>query len=172
MCLQTGAGGATSQSGPPPMRFQFLRNFGISESDLARPDVGELLVKRFAERAAEHTPPVQQTGDLPARNISLEKAWHGLHYLLCGSDKPVSGLLGQTAFGGMEIGDDLGYDPARGFTVAETSDIAQVLQAPGLENILRTRFDPNVMDKLGIYPNVWDEGPDWLIDAFQGLREF
>jgi hypothetical protein len=61
---------------------------------------------------------------------------------------------------------------ARCFTVVEISDIAQALQAPGLENMLRSRFGPDVMDKLGIYPKVWDEGPGWLIDAFQNLRDF
>ena len=25
---------------------------------------------------------------------------------------------------------------------------------------------------VGVTPTVWDEGPDWLIDAFQDLREF
>ncbi|HEX5280505.1 MAG TPA: YfbM family protein [Micropepsaceae bacterium] len=160
---------------PPEMRAQFLRNFGMNESDLAKPDVGEILVKRFAERVAKQMPDVEQTGerDAPGRSISLEKAWHGLHYLLSGSAEPVPGAVGQAVFGGTEIGDDLGYGPARCFTVAETSDIAQALQAPGLENVLRKRFDANAMQQLGIYPGgVWDEGPDWLIDAFRTLRDF
>lgn len=59
------------------------------------------------------------------------------------------------------------------FSVAETSDIARALQAPGLETMLRNRFDAGKMEQLGIYPaGVWDEGPDWLIDAFRDLRDF
>lgn len=164
---------ASLDRAPPEMRAQFLRNFGISESDLAQPDVGEILSQRFTERVAKQMPDAQKTGEPRARSISLDKAWHGLHYLLCGSAEPVPGPLGQAVFGGTEFGDDMGYGPARCFSVAETSDIARALQAPGLETILRNRFDAGTMEQLGIYPGgVWDEGPDWLIDAFRDLRDF
>jgi hypothetical protein len=166
---------ASLDRAPPEMRAQFLRNFGITESDLARPDVGEILLQRFTERVAKQMPEATQSGERepPARSASLDKAWHGLHYLLSGSAEPVPGPLGQAVFGGTEIGDDMGYGPARCFTVAETSDIARALQAPGLETVLRDRFDPGAMEQLGIYPGgAWDEGPDWLIDAFRDLRDF
>lgn len=164
---------ASLDRAPPEIRAQFLRNFGVSESDLGKADIGELLVKRFAERIANIGPAPQQMGEPPARSISLDKAWHGLHYLLCGSAEPQPGPLGQAVFGGTEIGDDMGCGPARCFTVAETSDIAQALHAPGLENVLRNRFNPDAMEKLGIYPGgIWNEGPDWLIDGFRNLRDF
>jgi len=96
-----------------------------------------------------------------------------LHYLLCGAAEPAPGPLGQAVFGGTEIGDDMGYGPARYFSVAETSQIAQALQAPGLEAALRDRFDPDAMEQPGLYPGGWNaEGPDWLIDAFRTLRDF
>ena len=158
---------------PPELRAPLLQKFGISESDLARPDLGDLVVKRAAEHLAARRPQAPKAGDRPANHISLDKAWHGLHYLLCGAAEPTPGPLGQAVFGGDEIGDDMGYGPARCFTAAKTSEIAQALQAPGLESALRGRFDPNAMEQLGLYPGGWHhEGPDWLIDAFRTLRDF
>jgi hypothetical protein len=163
---------ATLERMPPELRGQLMRNFGISESDLAGPVVGELIVKRMEERAAKLRPPPQK-GRPAARSISLDKAWHGLHYLLCEAAEPAPGPLGQAVFGGTEIGDDMGYGPARYFTAAQTAEIAQALQAPGLETTLRKRFDPDAMEQLGLYPGGWHaNGPDWLIDAFRKLREF
>ncbi|HEX5280506.1 MAG TPA: YfbM family protein [Micropepsaceae bacterium] len=156
---------------PPGTRAQFLRNFGVGESDLAKADVGELLVKRFAERIANiGTAP--QSSEAGGNSISLDTAWHGLHYLLSGSADPQPGPLGQAVFGGTPIGEDLGCGPARCFTAAETSAIGRALQAATLETGLRNRFDAGAMEKLGIYPNVWHDNPDWLIDAFRKLRDF
>ena len=157
---------------PPELRTQLMRNFGISESDLAGPAVGELIVKRMEERAAKLRPAAKKSEPAP-RSISLDKAWHGLHYLLCGAAEPTPGPLGQAVFGGTEIGDDMGYGPARCFTVAETLEIAQALQEPGLEATLRGRFDSDAMEQLGLYPGGWNtEGPDWLVHAFRKLRDF
>lgn len=157
---------------PPELRAPLLRKFGISESDLARPDLGKIVAKRAAEHFARLHPQAQKAGDRASNHISLDKAWHGLHYLLCGAAEPAPGPLGQAVFGGEEIGDDMGYGPARYFTVAKTSEIAQALQALG-ESTLRGRFDPDAMEQLGLYPGGWQhEGPDWLIDAFRKLRDF
>lgn len=158
---------------PPEMRRMMLRGLGIKETDLAGADIGDLIVKRMTERAANLVSESQQNGEPAATGISLEKAWHGLHYLLCGSAEPAPGPLGQAVFGGTEIGEDMGYGPARCFTARETSEIAEALQATGLETILIGRFNPNAMEQLGVYPGGWHaEGPDWLIDAFQKLRDF
>jgi hypothetical protein len=158
---------------PPDLRAQLLQNFAINESDLAGPAVGELIVNRMVERAAKLRPPPRQNDEPAARNISLDKAWHGLHYLLCGAAEPAPGPLGQAVFGGTEIGEDMGYGPARYFTVAQTAEIAQALQVTGLETTLRHRYDPDAMERIGIYPGGWHgEGPDWLVDAFRKLRDF
>lgn len=164
---------ASLEQAPPEMRAQVLRGLGISEADFDGADGGELFVTRMIDRVAKLLGESGEAGEPAGKSISLEKAWHGLHYLLCESAEPLPGPLGQAVFGGTEIGDDMGYGPARCFTPAEVSDIAQGLQAPGLESTLRSRFDAGAMEKLGIYPGgVWDEGPDWLIDAFRELRDF
>ena len=158
---------------PPDVRAQLLQSFAIDESDLAGPAVGELIVNRMVERAAKLRPPPRQAGEPAARKISLDKAWHGLHYLLCGTAEPAPGPLWQAVFGGVEIGEDMGYGPARYFTVVRTAEIAQALEVTGLETTLRHRYDPDAMERIGIYPGGWHvEGPDWLIDAFRKLRDF
>src|ERR1700730_2281652 len=142
------------------------------EHGLPNPRVGDAVPLQVAqgEAARRRVPPAPGT---PGHSISLDKAWHGLHYLLCGAPEPVPGPLGQAVFGGSEIGEDQGYGPARYFSPAQVAEIAAALQAPGLERDLRGRFDGPAMTRLGIYPGGWeaDEGA-WLIEAFHTLRDF
>ena len=106
--------------------------------------------------------------------ISLDKAWHGVHYLLCGSAVPDSTPLGQVVMGGTEIGDDFsGYGEARYFAVDRVADIARELGGAALEAQMQARFVPAHMESAGIYPGGWGkEPPDWLFDAFHKLRDF
>ncbi len=158
---------------PPELRAQLMRSFGIGEADIDSPDVGDAILKRMADRAAALRQPAQQKGEPEGKSVSLDKAWHGLHYLLCGAAEPAPGALGQAVLGGDEIGEDLGYGPARCFTAAQTSEMAQALQAPSLEATLRARFNPAEMTSFGLYPGGWDvNGVTWLIDAFHILRDF
>jgi hypothetical protein len=161
---------------PPDLRAQILRSFGIGEGDLDSPNVGDAIAKRMGERAAmlgQLGQAARPTGEPAPKGISLDKAWHGLHYLLCGAAEPAPGPLGQAVIGGTEIGDDLGYGPARYFTAAQAAEIARALQAPGLEANLRARFNPAAMESLGLYPGGWAvNGDAWLIDAFRSLRDF
>ncbi len=106
--------------------------------------------------------------------ISLDKAWHGVHYLLCGSAVPDSTSLGQAVMGGTEIGDDFsGYGEARYFAPERVADIARELGRATLEGEMRTRCVPARMESAGIYPGGWGKEPsDWLLDAFHELRDF
>ena len=76
--------------------------------------------------------------------------------------------------GGTEIGEDLGYGPARYFEAKEVAAIARELSRPTLEAEMTARFDPAQMATLGIYPGQFDAGDDrqWLMDAFHKLRQF
>jgi hypothetical protein len=125
-----------------------------------------------AQRAAgqRRSPPAPGT---PGHSVSIDKAWHGLHYLLCGKLEPTPGPLGQAVFGGTEIGEDQGYGPARYFSPAQVAEIAAALQSPSLERELHARFDGAAMTQLGIYPGVWEpDDRDWLIEAFHTVRDF
>jgi hypothetical protein len=156
----------------PEMRQQLMQQLGIGEDGMNAPGVADAILKRMALGASDDA-----AGSAWSRRTGEEhlprQAWHGLHYLLCGAAEPVPGALGQAVLGGTEIGEDLGYGPARYFTPAETKEVALALQEPALEQTLHARFNPAVMEQHGLYPGGWDqEGDDWLIDAFRDLRDF
>lgn len=108
------------------------------------------------------------------RTLSLDRAWHGVHYLLSGSPEPHSGRWGRVILGGTDIGDDdFGFGPARYFDADEVAEISADLGRPELEAELEDRFDPTRMTALAIYPGGWDTGDrDWLLDGFRQLRGF
>jgi hypothetical protein len=97
--------------------------------------------------------------------LSLEKAWHGLHYLLTGSAKesllPLSFILN----GGSDIGPDLSYGPARLLSVEFVKDLDVSLKALTIDDIW-TRFDPEKMSVDKIYPFIWDEVEEELKDEY------
>src|SRR5215472_14032920 len=157
---------------PPAVREQLRRRLGLGEDGLPNPSAGNAVLLQLAQREAARRRAPSAPGTA-GHSVSLDKAWHGLHYLLCGAPEPVPGPLGQAVFGGSEIGEDQGYGPARYFSPAQVAEIASALQAQGLEGELHTRFDAEAMTRLGIYPGGWDAGDhDWLIEAFRTERDF
>jgi len=105
--------------------------------------------------------------------ISLDKAWHGVHYLLCGDVEPGSAIPSHAVLGGVEVGEDLGYGPARYFEAGKVDQIAQALSTASLEAEMIARFDPAKMTSLEIYPGGWKAGDvDWLMEEFRRLRKF
>jgi hypothetical protein len=117
-------------------------------------------------------------GDSEGISTDLDKAWHGIHYLLTktadGGEPPWSFLLA----GGRTVGDiDVGYGPARVFTSAETKLILDALVRL-TDDELRSRFDPADMTSKGIYPDIWSPGaPEhetlgYLLEYFSVLRRF
>ena len=107
------------------------------------------------------------------RRLSLDKAWHGVHYLLAGDPESTVGL-GAVVLGGTDIGEDEGYGPARYFTTLEVAELARALDAPGAVETAAARYDADTMRELSIYPGGWDddEERDWLLDSLDELRVF
>jgi Domain of unknown function (DUF1877) len=107
-------------------------------------------------------------------SLNIDKAWHGIHYLLCGKAEPDSDLGSQAVLGGDEIGDDeFGYGPARYFEPDKVAQIAALLDQPGIDASMRSRFDANAMVRLGIYPNGWSQNElPWLTGSFEQVRKF
>ncbi len=110
----------------------------------------------------------------PHSTLSLDKAWHGVHYLLCGQPEPTEGTLGSVILGGTELGDDdFGYGPARCFDATEVDGIAAELGRDALEDEVVGRYEPEPMTSLGIYPGGWESSDgEWLFEAFRELRDF
>jgi hypothetical protein len=106
----------------------------------------------------------------------VDKAWHGIHFLLTGTAWEGSGPAAFLVTGGREVGDeDVGYGPARAFGSAETKAVSAALDELPAE-ALRTKFDVKRMTELDIYPTIiWerdgDKALDYLIDHYEGLRQ-
>ncbi len=156
-----------------------LEKLGLDAAGLKKREAGEALLKLMMARAGQRAGGSGGTGGQSAAvsrgaSLSIDKSWHGIHYLLCGAAEPTSARLSQVILGGTELGDDFsGYGPARYFAVKETAAISAELNRGNLEAEMTRRFDPAQMTKLGIYPNGWS-GPDaqWLVREFRNLRAF
>ena len=111
--------------------------------------------------------------DRDTRRLSLDKAWHGVLYLLTGEAESTDGL-GAAVLGGTEIGDDEGYGPARYFTATDVGHLAHALDAPGVVDDAAARYNGNQMEALSIYPGGWDNGEEreWLLGALAELSAF
>jgi hypothetical protein len=110
--------------------------------------------------------------------LDIGETWHGLQYLLTGSAWEGQAPLDFLVRGG----EDVGHIPsdegtARIFTPALVKQLAEALQALR-EDTLHGRFDAVAMQRLDIYPGLWDEPPDgmdpWeeLLSYFEELRKF
>jgi len=108
----------------------------------------------------------------------LDKAWHGIHYLLTKTqwegDPPLNFLLG----GGKVVGDvDVGYGPARVLDSSEAATVSAALE-PITREYLTSRFDPDDMTEKQIYPDIWDRDPaedgtlDYCLQFFDELKKF
>lgn len=105
-------------------------------------------------------------GDPPAESLSLEKAWHGLHYLLTGSGEETAGPLAFLLGGGQEIEElDGGYGPPRFFDRDAVSQINAALNSL-TEERLWSRYDPQAMTEHSVYPQIWDEPEADLRDEY------
>ncbi len=106
----------------------------------------------------------------------LDKAWHGLHFLLTGTAADGEGPLASLLHGGVMIGDEeYGYDVPRAMTANEVKAFHEALARMDVKT-LRGRYDPRAMHKADIYPQIWtDEGEagfDYLIENLEILKKF
>jgi len=152
----------------PAMQEAVTKRLGVTVESLRAGGGGEAIINWMSTRRRER-PSIQGKGT----RLSIEKAWHGLHYLLCGSVEPNGALLSQTILGGAEIGEDLGYGPVRYFTLDQVGQIADELNRPALQGEMSARFDPARMSELGIYPQGWKSSDvAWLLEEFRRVRDF
>ena len=91
----------------------------------------------------------------PEIHLSMDKEWHGIQFLLTGEPWPMSNPLGMAIFGADEIGENLGYGPARTLTVEQVKEVTTKLSETSTI-VLRGRYDVQAMTKEMIYPEVWE----------------
>ena len=165
----------------PPLVWRVIAPDDLPMYERARAEAGPRKPGFVARLFGAQSPPPAAVapfalGDGEGKETYLDKAWHGIHFLLTGKaeegDPPLDFLLS----GGREIGDeDVGMGPARVFSASETRTIAAALAALG-DDDLRGRFDPQAMEAADVYPDViWvrdgEEALSYVMTYFGALRE-
>jgi hypothetical protein len=107
--------------------------------------------------------------------VDIDKAWHGIHFVLVGEQYGGAPPLSNVVFGAKTIGEeDVGYGPAHGTTAAAVKEIAAALSEIS-EVKFREKFDASALKKADIYPQIWDEGDEalnYLASYFTELKTF
>jgi hypothetical protein len=142
----------------------------LSDSDLSHlQEKPELIADYLAEDPLD--------GFGPFADLDVDKAWHAIHFLLTGTAWEGEPPLNFLATGGTEIGDDLGYGPARGLAASRVRELAAALE-PLPADILMERFNPAAFTSAEIYPEIWDRPPEdddtrgYVAEYYDELRTF
>ena len=109
----------------------------------------------------------------------LDKAWHGIHFLLTGTAFGGDGPLASILFG-RSLGDAVEKDGAiasHALTGAEVRAFDDALSRITAEEFA-ARFDARAMTKAEIYPDIWDRALtgeedvlEYLVEYFETLRD-
>ena len=110
----------------------------------------------------------------PENSVDVDKAWHGIHYLLTGEADGGSPPLAWAVLGGTEVGEDQGYGSPRMLTPEQVRAIADALPT---EDAFKAAFAPADMEAAQVYPEViWtrdgDEALDYLVENYRPMVEF
>jgi hypothetical protein len=112
---------------------------------------------------------------VPPNHLDVDKAWHAIHFTLNQRTWDGDGPLGLAVLGGQELGEDVGYGPARFLTPEEVQQVASAITAVTPE-AFRAQFNPKALDEAEIYPQIWerdgDEGLDYVLHYFSELQSF
>jgi len=159
----------------PATRSFISTRLGIAEQEMASMGSAEVLLRLMRERLGS-TPAGTAAREPERPTLSLDKAWHGVHYLLSGTTEPGASIESQAVLGGTDIGDDeegfSGYGPARYFTAEQVAAIAAALARPEIEAEAAARFNAERMERLGIYPGWTASDAGWVLGALRALRDF
>jgi Domain of unknown function (DUF1877) len=118
----------------------------------------------------------KRRADVGDTEVDLDKAWHGIHYLLTGSAEPGGTLASKVIMGGEDIGPNRGYGPAQLLKPEEVKAIAHLLEET-TSDMLRKRFAPKEMTRAGVYPEIiWErdgeEALKYVLDYYEKLVAF
>lgn len=107
--------------------------------------------------------------------VDLDKAWHGIHFLLTGSAWEGEEPLCYLFKGGEGVGAE--DDGARVLKPNQIADWANTLSTIPADD-LRKRFNPEAMMEVEIYPEIWDRASEeddilrYLLENYEALRSF
>lgn len=120
--------------------------------------------------------PDDDEDDEPPNSTDVDKAWHGIHYLLTGSAWEGREPFRWAIMGATDIGPDLGMGSARCLTPEQVIRLSAALDSLTTDE-LSARFDPQDMQDKGIYPDViWvrdgEDALDYLLGNLTHLVDF
>lgn len=126
-------------------------------------------VRSAPDRAVEAL--LEQDED-PERTVDLDKAWHGLHTLLNQHPTDINCPAGAAILGGLPVGEDQGYGPARLLDVVGVTQVASALAALSDDDVMG-RYDASKMRSWDVYPSIWDDPKiltEYLLPHLTALR--
>ena len=109
-------------------------------------------------------------------DTDLDKAWQGIHYCLNRTDYDATPPMNFLTVGGEPIGSiEVGYGPARVISSKMVAEIHETLNKV-TSNDIAGNYNPVEMDKLDIYPNIWErdgnEGLEYITEYYAELKAF
>jgi hypothetical protein len=137
-----------------------------------------LFSRLFGKKSVEPTRLIPDLEFVDGENIDddLDKSWQGIHYCLNKTDYEAEPPMDFITVGGKAAGDiDVGYGPARLFDSSTVKEIEERLSNVTSKE-LRENYSPSAMEKLDIYPNIWErdgeEGFEYIAAYFETLKSF
>lgn len=110
-----------------------------------------------------------------ANTLEIDKAWHGIHFLLTGDPWGGKPPLKYVVLGWKTLGEeDLGYGPPQYINPEQVKEAAKSLSEVSMDE-LRKRYNPDRFFEEEIYPEIWDEGEEalnYLLDFFLDIVKF
>ena len=135
-----------------------------------------ILSRLFGRKSASETKPDLLLEEPEGTTVDLDQAWAGIHYLLTGSawsDELPLGFL--TGAGKVLVEITVGHAPPRLLDAGEVRSVRDALAQVGEEE-LRSRFDPQELLAMQIYPEIWADDPAdtfaYLLENYRRLRKF
>jgi hypothetical protein len=112
----------------------------------------------------------------PPHYVDVDKAWHCIHFMLAGNAGMGSDPSSWAFFGGEEVGEDVGYGPARILQPAQVRTIASALSSIG-ESEFKKRYVPKAMQAANVYLSDMcvrdgDDALDYIANHYQNLVAF
>jgi hypothetical protein len=109
--------------------------------------------------------------------LDIDKAWHGIHFMLTGGNLEATGPLAFIMSGGQELQtDDFGYGPPHAFTADQVQEIHRALTQIDPQSLYE-KTNPSELSTLDIYPGIWESEPKeesigYLKDYLKELQAF
>lgn len=104
--------------------------------------------------------------------LYIDKAWHAIHYILCGQSWEGELPYFNAVLGGTEINDeDVGYGPARYLTPSEIKEVYEAIKNI-TEKEFKSKFDYKELTKNDIYPQFdSNEEADYVWCYFNEVQD-